>query len=134
MAKRITRRQVRSWLAPMRACFAEMKTGLVDSIRGYPVTRLHTQDDYARIDYCIAGFRALIDRLCVGIDCEPLATVERRLAAGVPLTIQEIDAALSLLKRCEEALMGHTIEARKDAVRTEQISIELEAAGLKEAA
>ena len=40
--KRITRRQARSWLAPMRDCFAQMKTGEVDAaIRGYAVTRLH---------------------------------------------------------------------------------------------
>lgn len=78
--KRITRRQARSWLSPMRDCFLQMLEGEVDAINGYPVTRLHHDDDYARIDYCIAGFRALLDRLCPEIDTAPLARLEKRLA------------------------------------------------------
>lgn len=128
--KRMTRRQARAWLAPMRECFQQIKTGEVDSIRGYAVTRLHDRDQYERIDWCIAGFRGLLVRLCPGIDCTPLERVEKKLAAGTPLTVQEIDDALALLNRCENALLRHSIEAVKSAVQTEQISIELEALGV----
>lgn len=124
--KRITRRQARAWLTPMRSCFTEMKTGEVDAIRGYAVTRLHDQDSYERIDWCIAGFRGLIDRLCPEIDTRPLLAVEKKLAAGVALLVQEIDAALIVLKRSEDALLRHSVAAVKDAVLTEQINIELE--------
>ena len=134
MSKKVTRRQIRSWLSPMRSCFAELKTGEVDCLRGYPVTRLDHADEYARIDHCIAGFRALIARLCQTIDCTPIERVEKKLAAGAPLTVEEIDSALSLLKRCEDELIRHTREEITSAVRTEQICIELDALEIRKAA
>ena len=130
--KRVTRRQIRSWLAPMRACFAEIKAGEVDSIKGYAVTRLDHNDEYARIDYCIAGFRALLARLCPEIMSGQLERIEKKLANGVPLTMPEIDEALALLRRCEDALIKHSVDAIKSAVLTEQCVIEMDA--LREAA
>lgn len=124
--KRITRRQARAWLAPMRRCFGEIKQGEVDAIRGYPVTRLDDSDEYTRIDWCIAGFRGLIDRLCAEIDTRPLLAVEKKLAAGVAMTVAEIDAAMAVLKRCENALLRHSVAVVKDAVLTEQVAIELD--------
>lgn len=132
--KRVTRREMKAWLAPMRRCFAEMREGEVDSIRGYAVTRLHASDDYARVDFCIAGFRALLDRLLPEIDTAPLALVERRLAAGTPLTVAQIDAALALLRHCEDALLRFSREDVKAAVLVEQCAIELDALGIREAA
>ena len=42
----------------MRQCFRQiLDTGETDAIRGYAVTKLYGSDDYARIDYCCAGFR-----------------------------------------------------------------------------
>lgn len=130
--KRVTRRQIQAWLAPMRACFAEIKAGEVDSIKGYAVTRLDHNDEYARIDYCIAGFRALLARLCPEIMSGQLERIEKKLANGAPLTIPEIDDALSLLRRCEDALIRHSVDAIKSAVLTEQCVIEMDA--LREAA
>lgn len=128
--KRITRRQIRSWLYPIRRCLAEIKSGEVDAIRGYAVTRLDHKDEYARTDFCIAGFRALINRLCGNLDDAPLTRVEKRLAAGTPLTVAEIDAALAFLRVCEDALIRHTVEEVKSAVLTEQLNIEFEETGL----
>ena len=48
--KHVTRKQIRAWLAPMRSCFAQMRSGEVDSIRGYAVTRLDQKDEYARTE------------------------------------------------------------------------------------
>lgn len=79
MKKRVTRRQIQSWLMPIRRCFAEIKTGEVDSMRGYAVTRLDEKDSYARIDFCIAGFRALIQRLCPQLDSESCCASRRSL-------------------------------------------------------
>lgn len=132
--KRLTRRQAQAWLAPMRRCFADMKSGECDSIRGYAVTRMDHNDDYARIDWCIAGFRALLDRLCPEIDSAPLSRVEKKLAAGTPLTVAEIDAALAILKTCETALLRHSVAAVKSAVLTEQIVIELDQHDMRKAA
>ena len=126
--KRITRRQARAWLEPMRSCLRGIRaTGESDTIRGYAVTRLHDRDDYARIDYCIAGFRGLTDRICPHIDSKPLLRLEQRFAAGSPLTIELIDDALRMLRIVEDELMKHTVDAVKDAVLTEQILIEMDA-------
>ena len=126
--KRITRRQARAWLEPMRSCLRGIRaTGESDTIRGYAVTRLHDRDDYARIDYCIAGFRGLTDRICPHIDSKPLLRLEQRFAVGSPLTIELIDDALRMLRIVEDELMKHTVEAVKDAVLTEQILIEMDA-------
>ena len=126
--KRITRRQARAWLEPMRTCLSGIRaTGESDTIRGYAVTRLHDRDDYARIDYCIAGFRGLTDRICPHIDSKPLLRLEQRFAVGSPLTIELIDDALRMLRIVEDELMKHSVEAVKDAVLTEQILIEMDA-------
>ena len=129
--KRVTRRQARAWLAPMRRCFAQMqRSGEVDAVRGYAVTRLHDGDDYARVDFCIAGFRGLIERLSLTSDSAPLLRLERKLAAGVALTVTEIDDALRVLRHCENALLKHSVAELKGAVLTEQVAIEFEQMGV----
>ena len=126
--KRITRRQTRAWLYPMRSCLRQIRaTGESDTIREYAVTRLHASDDYARVDYCIAGFRGLTDRLCQHIDSAPLLRLEKRFAAGAPMTVDLIDDALRMLRMVEDELIKHTVYAVQDAVLVEQIMIELEA-------
>ena len=132
--KKITRRQAAGFLRPIRACFAQIKSGEVDSIRGYAVTRMRHDDSYARIDYCIAGFRGMISRLAPDIGLASLERLERLISSGVPVTQRQIDAALTTLRVCEDAFVKLTKEAVSSAVLTEQISIELESAGLKEAA
>lgn len=129
---RVTRRQMKSWLAPIRSCFAQMRTGEVDAIRGYAVTRVSSRDEYARIDFCIAGFRALIARLCPHVDVSLLERIEKKLAAGVVITVGEIDSAFATLRQCEDALVKKTVDEIKDAVITEQIQIEFDE--IKEAA
>jgi hypothetical protein len=124
--KRVKRLQAQAWLAPIRDCFAQIKTGYVDTVAGYPVARLHDQDDYARTDFCIAGFRGLIARAFPEIDTSPMLRVEKKLAAGTPLTIQEIDQCLGILNRCEDEMTGCPIRTLKDAVITEQIKIEID--------
>ena len=101
---------------------------------GYAVTRLHTGDDYARVDYCLAGFRALISRLWPDMDCSALLKVEKRLAAGVMLEQGDLVACFSLLNDVERRLMKRTVAEVKSAVMAEQIVIELEHLGIKEAA
>ena len=126
--KRITRRQARAWLEPMRSCLREIRaTGESDTIRGYAVTRLHSSDDYARIDHCIAGFRGLTDRLCPHIDSAPLRRLEKRFAAGAPITEELLNDALRMFQTVEDDLIKHTVSDVKDAVLTEQVSIELDA-------
>jgi|GEM_PF-3666862 len=59
---RVTRRQAQAFLAPMRRAINEMRSGEVDAVQGYAITRLPTHG-YARLDYCLAGTRAFNDRM-----------------------------------------------------------------------
>ena len=125
--RRMTRSMARAWLAPMRACLRQIRdTGEADTIRGYPVTQMPGDTDYSRIDYCCAGFRALMERICPHIDSTPLQMVEQRLAAGAPLTVESLDDAFRMLRAVENDLIKHSVEEVKDAVLVEQIMIEMD--------
>ena len=130
--KRMTRRQVDGWFLPIRHALKEMLSGETDSIRGYAVTRLHSRDDYARTDECIAGFVGVITRLFPACNVSPLVTLQKRLAAGAPVEAADIEAALRLLKSLETPLIKADWHEIKSALTTEMIQIEMDE--LREAA
>lgn len=138
MAKRsqfLTRAQVRQWFDPIRKCFAQMKSGEVDCIKGYPVTQLGWDDEWARIDQCISGWREAVARMIPDADFSALLRMEKKLANGVLLEVKEIDDALALLNQYESKLIRVPRTKIKDAVATQMIAIELDQLGLlKEAA
>lgn len=130
-----TRKQAQAWLAPIRKAFAVMMTGEIDANRGYPVTRINQHDhDYARVDYCINGFTAMMARLMPDFNVASMTSVSKKLAAGIMLTHAEIEACLTTLKHCEDRLIKFKRADLIDASMAEQINIELERIGLKEAA
>lgn len=131
---RLTRRQIRHWLTPMRKSFMEMRSGEVDAIQGYAVTRLDATDEYARIDWAINGFAAVIERLAPDLDTKPLHKVSKRLANGISLTVADLDRCLALLASAETLLIRIPRSKIRAAVLLEQIAIEAERAGLLEAA
>lgn len=107
----------------------------VDSHRGYAITRIHWADeDFARVDHCINGFVALIKRLMPEFDVCALDRVSRKLTNGVLLTHEEVEACFAAINRCEDRLIEFTRDQLIDAARTEQVNIELERMGLKDAA
>lgn len=126
MTARVTRKQARTWLAPMRECFGQMRTGFVTAIDDYPVTRMHDADDWIRIDYCIASFVGMIGRLAPRLGTEAMQLIQRRIEAGALVTTQEIDAALSEIRRAEDVLVRMTVQELRSAVTTELIAIEME--------
>lgn len=128
--RRITRRKVEAWLRPMRQALHEMRSGYVDSVRGYAVTRLHNRDDYVRLDYCLAGFRCLINRLFPASDTACLLRLEKCLANGIAFGVADIDVALSLLNSLEKPLMRMSQVAVSEAVIAEQIRNEFEFLGV----
>lgn len=130
-----TRKQVAAWLAPIRRAFNEIRAGEVDAHRGYAITKIHWSDnDFARIDHCINGFVAMLDRLAPDFDTGPMKRVSKKLESGILLTHTEVDACFSLLKECESLLIKFKRSDLTNAACTEQINIELELLGLKEAA
>ena len=130
-----TRKQAKAWLAPIRSALAELRTGEVDSWRGYAITRIKRNDeDFARIDHCINGFCALIARLMPDTDISPFTRLAKKLESGIMLTVSEIDECLALIKRVENGLITFSRERMMDAANTEMVAIELERLGIKEAA
>lgn len=135
LQKRMTRREAQAWLHPIRAAFAQMLAGEADAIRGFAVTRLHSGDDYARTDQCIAGFRCLLRRLMPDLDASPLLQVEIKLRRRQMLQPEELLACIPLFKTAEDRLIKCIKADVLAAAQTEQIAIEMEAMGLiKEAA
>ena len=128
--KRMTRRQVEAWFIPIRSALREMMSGEVDSIQGYAVTRLHTSDDYARVDHCIAGFVGVLSRIFDGLDVSMLTKIQKRLANGAPLTEIDVQAALDFLKSLETPLIKADWHKIKNALQTEMIQIELSELGI----
>lgn len=126
-----TRKQAQAWLAPIRKAMIELQTGYVDAYKGYAITRIHWSDnDFARIDYCINGFVCLIDRLLPEISTEPMKRISKKLENGVLLAPAEIDAALVLLKQVENRLIDFKRDTLIDAANTEITRIEFERLGL----
>ena len=126
----MTRRQVDGWFLPIRAALNEMLSGEVDSIRGYAVTRLHNGDEYERVDYCIAGFVGVLSRIFPELDLSPMTRLQKRLAAGAPVTEAEIYAALAFLKSLETPLIKQDWNHIKSCLTTEMIQIELSELGM----
>ena len=127
--KRLTRKQVDAWIAPIRHALIEMKSGETDSIRGYAVTKLREQE-YSRTDFCIEGFVGMFRRVLPGFDVSPLVKIQKRLANGLPVTMDEIDAALRFLRSTETPLIKAKWADIKDAIITEQIKIEMDEMGM----
>ena len=128
-------KNIQAWLAPIRKAFREIKTGEVDSHRGYAITRIHWADeDFARVDHCINGFTAMLDRLMPDFDTGAMKRISKKLSAGVLLTHDEVEACFVVLKQCEDRLIKYKRSELMDAALTEQVNIELERLGMKEAA
>lgn len=136
LAKPPTRKQARAWLAPIRNAFREIRTGEVDTVRGYAVTTItwDRDDTPARVDHCINGFAAMLERLAPEFDIGPMRKVSKKLENGILLTVEDVDACFALLNACEDLLLTFSRQQLKGAALTEQINIEMEMLGLKDAA
>ena len=130
-----TRKWLRSWLYPIRKTMNELRTGYIDTYRGYPITKLDSSDeDFARIDYAINGYVALIDRLMPDFDTSPIKTVGKKLENGTMLEQAEVSAAIAMLNDVEDRLIRFKRCELADAANVEMTVIEFERLGIKEAA
>jgi len=123
------RARLQRWLEPVRKAFKEMRTGEMLAVKGYPVTSLHTGDDLARIDHCISGFVALINRVMPDFNTESLTKMAKKLETGILLEEKEIDACDALLDEIEERMIKMKLGDLIDAAMTEQIKISFELMG-----
>ena len=130
-----TRKQAKAWLAPIRSAFNQMLTGEIDAHRGYAITRIHHADeDFARVDFAINGFLALLQRVMPDFDTTSMKKVSKKLESGVLMTAKEIEDCFIILNECENNLIKITRADLKHAAQVEQVSIELERLNLKAAA
>lgn len=130
-----TREQAKAWLDPIRNALAEIRTGEIDTYRGYAITRIHWKDeDFARVDFAINGFLALIERLMPDMDTGCMKRVSKKLTNGILLEVSEVDECSRLLRTVENRLLDFTRAELIDAANTEMTIIELERLGIKEAA
>lgn len=130
-----TRKQAAAWLAPIRKALAEIRTGEVDAVRGYAITRIHWADeDFARVDHAINGFMALINRLMPDIDTGPMKRLSKKLEAGILLEVGEVIECQALIATIENRMLEFRRCDLTNAANTEMLIIELERLGLKEAA
>lgn len=123
------RARLKRWLEPIRKAFAEMRTGEMLAVKGYPVTSLHTGDDLARIDHCINGFVALINRLFPDFSTAALTSMAKKLELGILLEERDIDACDDLIDEIEERMIKLKLGQLIDAALTEQIALSFELMG-----
>lgn len=128
--KRPTRRQMQEFTKPVKEALKQMRSGEVDTIRGYPVFKDWT-GEWSRIDWAMNGFVSMVRRAAPQIVLAVFEKLAAKLENGVMLTIPEIDLALGRLKEVDKALSKVTRGRLKECVLIEQIDIELAASGLK---
>ena len=68
----------------------------------------------------------MLSRIFPALDLSPLTRLQKRLAAGAPVTEAEIHAALAFLKSLETPLIKEDWHRIKACLTTEMIAIELQ--------
>ena len=132
-SNRISRRESAQICSKIRAGFMELRSGYATTYRGYVVFK-DWQGKLSRTDEALLGWVECWKRFDTGLDLTPHDRLRRKLSAGTPLTIAEIDDALSLLRKQENILATLPRDFIQDKTNTELIAIEMEQLGIKEMA
>lgn len=132
-SNRISRREAEQICSKIRAGFMELRSGFATTYLGYVVFE-DWRGQLSRTDEALLGWVECWKRFDTGLDLTPHDRLRKKLSADVPLTIAEIDEALSLLRKQEKALATLPRDFIQDKTNTELIAIELEQLGIKEAA
>lgn len=132
-SNRISRREAAIIINPIRKGFMDLRTGDADTYRGYVVFD-DWQGQLTRMDEALLGWVDCWTRFNMGLDLTPHDRLRKKLEAGVLLTYEEIDAALSLLRKQEDMLCRMPKDYVKAQTDTECIVIRMEELGIKVAA
>ena len=132
-SNRISRREAEQICSKIRAGFMELRSGYATTYRGYVVFE-DWQGELSRTDMALAGWCDCWERFNTGLDLTPHDRLRKKLEAGVPLTIAEIDEALALLNKQQKALSSLPRDFIQSQTNTELIAIAMEELGIKEAA
>jgi len=134
--KPLERRRVQSFLSPIASAFNKMMSGMieVDAATDLPITRLSHNDEWQEVHKCINGFVVMIERLLPDIDVAPLRWVSSDLQKQKLMAPAKVLRAKRIMQTIEERMTRCTWRQVIDAVRDTEIEIQLELAGIKEAA
>lgn len=130
---RISRREAAIIIEPIRRSLMMARSGEVDAINGYP-HMIDWRGQWSRIDEALQGWIDCWARFQSGIDLGPLDRVRKRLTNSEMLTLEEIDAALGILRQQEKSLTRLPKDFIRRQTDTELINIEMEQLGIKKAA
>lgn len=122
---------------PIYTAFDKLAAGEIESVRGRPVFK-DWEGNWCEVAPAMQGWADCWDRICqrqgMRMDMEPLRKMSRKLSYDSPLTEAEVAAGRAAIDQTREAFRSLPVEVTKDAALTEQIAIQLETNGLKQAA
>lgn len=125
--KKVTRRKVVAWFAPLRRALVEIKaTGEVETINDQPVMTIARKDDYVRIDFCIASYVRCLKSIFPGAEYSDFTKVQHKLTAGKQITTEEIEVIQNRLNALVPLLMKTPMAVARSAMVDEQISAEFD--------
>lgn len=118
--------------APIDALFDELRAGEVSSVLGEVV--FQDQEGYHTAAPALEGWVDLWEMLKreyrLQLDLAPLHVLASKLRDGTLLTLAEVDAAYSVINSCRDLYRGMDVYQVKSFVRTQQVKIAMEDAGL----
>lgn len=126
-----TRRQREAKVArtfgPLYHLVADLRADAVDSIRGEPV--IVAWGHYMSAANTLTGFAGCFARIDKSADLTICARLANKLHYSTPITEAEVDALESSLRQLEAIYRRTPMSALVEAIRTEQIAIELDEMG-----
>ena len=122
---KLTRRKIRAWLAPIRACLLALKGDSIECIDGFPVLYFRETKQHERIDRCLRGTGELIAQLVPTIDIDPVIKVADSLSAAGTFAPHDLDAALRAIRSAEDELTGTERSLLRQTQIREEIRLEL---------
>lgn len=128
-SNRISRREAAQICSKIRAGFMALRSDFADSYRGYFVFE-DWKGELSGTDQALHGWVDCWARFNTGLDLTPHDRLRKKLAAGIALTIAEIDEALALLNKQEKALSRLPRDFIQDQTNTELIAIGMDELGI----
>lgn len=116
-------------MQPIRDFFQQLRSGVVDAVRGEPVHVLGNSC-FPAVP-AITGWLEFARRVSPSIDYRPIERVAKRLNNGIPIYPSDIDAVFSVLDAMQIDLVKLPRAEIQDKLTSAQIQIEIERLLLK---
>lgn len=122
---------------PVMTVFNQLREGAVFSAKGVPIFKDWT-GEWCEIVPALEGWCDCWERIANGegfdLDLSPARKLSKRLKFDVPLQPEEVDAAYSVMARCQGLMLRVTRARLAGYMRTEQIQIEMDRLGVSNVA